>query len=328
MKEVFEKIKNDESLSDDELLSLLKIENNSKDYDSLLALSYEKATLAFNHQGYIFVQIGLNNEACYGGCHFCTLAKQNHIFDSQHEYHLSLEELKTVICKINFSFVNALFLMTTADFDQKEFLSYVRMVKNLIPAHVKLTVNTGDFDLDYAYQLKHAGVDAAYHIVRLKEGQDTGISPERRIQTLNAIKESGIELFYCIEPIGKEHTYQEIATEIKRAKQLNVNVMAVMARVNIKGTKFEKIEMISDEELAKIAAVTYLYVRPQTSMNVHEINEYVMQTGINQLYVEMAFNPRDCRCFTENSRGRSLTYVKELLNKHGYQVSIGGDYDE
>ena len=43
-------------------------------------------------------------------------------------------------------------------------------------------------------------------IVRLREGKDTDIPPQRREKTLQAIAESGLDLYYCVEPIGKEHT--------------------------------------------------------------------------------------------------------------------------
>ena len=71
-----------------------------------------------------------------------------------------------------------------------------------------------------AVQLKEAGFDGAYHIVRLREGTDTQIPREKRIATLDAITKAGLDLYYCVEPIGPEHTYEELVDEMLRARNI------------------------------------------------------------------------------------------------------------
>ena len=175
-----------------------------------------------------------------------------------------------------------------------------------------------DFDLSYAQQLKSAGFTGAYHIVRLREGVDTDISPEQRIKTLHAIVDAGLRLYYCVEPIGPEHTYEELAAEMLRAREYHVDVMAAMRRVNVPGTAFEHSTMISDIEMAKIVAVTRLVTMPRISMNVHEPLSTAMLAGVNQLYAEIGVNPRDTSLNTENSRGFSVSDAEQMLRSAGY----------
>lgn len=68
----------------------------------------------------------------------------------------------------------------------------------------------------------------------MREGIDTTIKPETRINTLNAVRDAGLELYYCVEPIGPEHSYDELATEMLRARDYGVQVMAVMRRTPVK----------------------------------------------------------------------------------------------
>lgn len=75
-----------------------------------------------------------------------------------------------------------------------------------------------------------------YHICRLREGRDTDIQPESREATLAAALKAGLEIYYCIEPVGPEHDYAELTREIMRARTLDVKYMAAMRRVPVPGT--------------------------------------------------------------------------------------------
>ena len=183
---------------------------------------------------------------------------------------------------------------------------------------MNLVANMGDFNLNTAKRLKAIGFTGIYHINRLREGIDTDIPSETRINTLNAIKEANLELYYCIEPIGPEHGYEELIEEMIRAREYNVQAMAVMKRIAVPGTLlFEKGE-ISEQELTKIAAVTRLVTRPKRSMNVHETHELTLSAGVNQLYAEIGANPRDIKADTE--RGWNVEDTKSLLRKYDFIV--------
>ncbi|MCL1818151.1 MAG: hypothetical protein FWG35_04415 [Spirochaetaceae bacterium] len=209
--------------------------------------------------------------------------------------------------------IEALFLMTTADYDKEKFLTIGKAVKEILPKNIQLVANTGDFDGAYAKKLAAAGFSGAYHIVRLREGVDTDIKKEARIATLDAIKAARLELYYCVEPVGREHTYDEIADEMIRARDYGVDVMAAMGRVNVKGSPFENSEALSELELTKITAVTRIVTNPKKAMGIHEPKIMPLLAGVNQLYAEYGSNPRDTSSNTEGNRGFDVKRVQTML---------------
>ena len=308
----------DAALTKEEAVELLNIPNASKDFYRLISRSNELSRKAFCNRGYIFVQIGINAAPCSGNCKFCSIARDHFVIGEPYEK--SKEEILEQVALIDFSSISALFLMTTADYSKSSFLEIGAAVKKLLPPGVEFVANIGDFGLEYAMRLKEAGFTAAYHIVRLREGTDTAIPREERIRTLDAVKAAGLELYYCVEPIGREHTYEELADEMLRAREYGVDVMAVMGRVNVPGTKFADEEPVTELELTKIAAVARLVTNPKKSMNVHEPKEMPLLAGVNQLYAEIGVNPRDTDQNTENGRGFSVAKVAKMLRDAEYRV--------
>ena len=323
VRDIFKKIDAGIPLTQEDALRLLNIPNLSEDYYALLQKSMEVSRREFGDKGYIFAQMGLNIAPCSGNCVFCSLAQCNSTFAQTLEKDAEdvLEEMK----QIDFSRVTALFLMTTADFDQEKFLDIGRKVRAALPADVAMVANTGDFDRAYAHELKKAGFKCVYHIVRLRESVDTGLSVEQRVESLDAAYAEGLRIYYCLEPIGPEHTYEEMVVEMMRARSYQVDVMAAMRRVSVSGTGCAGRDMISDFELAKIVAVVRLVVMPRVSMNVHEPNTVAMLAGVNQLYAEIGVNPRDDKSETKLSRGRGVEEVAALLASAGFKACIEQD---
>jgi biotin synthase len=244
---------------------------------------------------------------------------KNH-FSVERPYRLSPEEAVQSALSLAGSGVSDLFLMTTADYPFDTYLQIGEAVRAEMPPEIRLVANIGDFTEEQARQLKRAGFTGAYHILRLDEGRDTAISPERRLATLDAIKAAGLELYYCVEPIGPEHTYSQIADEMLRARDYGVEAMAVMRRVPVPGTPLEASGSISLYELARIAAVAELVTDPPRSMNVHEPNSVALLAGVNQLYAEYGANPRDEAAHTETGRGLNINSVKQMLADAGYTI--------
>ena len=305
------------SFTKQDAIKLLEINNTSCEFYDLLSKANAMSRNAYA-KGHIFVQIGIDTGACSGNCKFCSIAKDN-IKDNK-MYQKSIEEIETIVKALDFNDISAVFLMTTADFNKNKFIEIATAVKKIIPSNVDLVANIGDFDISYAEKLKETGFTAVYHIVRLREGIDTDISVETRLKTLNAITQTGLKLFYCIEPIGVEHTYEEIVEEMFRAKELNVDVMAVMSRVPVAGTPYENIPEVDDLELSKIVAVTRIVVDPKISMNLHEPKAIATAAGVNQLYAEIGVNPRDIGENTELTKGYTVEFAKHALQTAQYIV--------
>ena len=318
LEEIFAKVDANEDLTKEDALELLSINNQSADFYTLIQKANELSRKEFGQRGYVFAQIGLNSAPCTGNCKFCSIGKDNFVAEEKSEK--SLEEILQQARWIVEEKADALFLMTTADYSIEKFLQIAKEVKKLLPEDMMFIANIGDFNEDIAVRLKEAGFTGVYHIVRMNEGIDTDLSVEKRIATLDALKKAGLELIYCVEPIGPEHTYSQIADEMLRARAYDVNVMACMKRVGVPGTPLYEKGEITDLELTKIAAAARLVTRPKKSMNVHEPKAMALLAGVNQLYAEVGMNPRDVSAETGNGRGFSIQNVKDMLAQAEYMT--------
>lgn len=316
LEEIFSKVDANEDLTKEDALELLRINNQSKDFYALIQKANELSRKEYGQRGYIFAQIGMNSAPCTGNCKFCSLGRDNFVAEEKSEKTTEeiLQQAKWTVEEK----ADALFLMTTADYSIEKFLQTAREVKKLLPDEMMFIANIGDFNEDTAVRLKEAGFTGVYHIVRMNEGIDTDLPVEKRIATLDAIKKAGLELIYCVEPIGPEHTYSQIADEMLRARDYEVNVMACMKRVGVPGTPLYEKGEITDLELTKIAACARLVTRPKMSMNVHEPKEMALLAGVNQLYAEVGMNPRDISAETGNGRGFTIKNVRDMLAQAEY----------
>ncbi len=309
-------ILNKELLTKEDAVELLNIPVQSAGFYELIEKSNAMSRAEYHNKGYIFAQIGINSARCSGNCKFCSLAKDNFAVDAEMEK--SLDDVVAQAKYIAENRVTALFLMTTADYGKEKFLSIAAAVKKVIPHGMALVANVGDFDLSYARRMKEAGVTGAYHIVRLNEGTDTDLDPKDRIATLDAIRDAGLDLYYCVEPIGPEHTYEQIAGEMLRARDYHVKYMAVMRRVGVPGTALYENGEITELELTKIAAVARLVARPSMTMNVHEPMMMPLLAGVNQLYAEFGMNPRDTESNTV--RGFDVSRTTRMLREAAWEM--------
>ena len=316
VRQILRKIDEGINLTKEDAVALLNTDNHSNGYYQILSKANGLSRKEYGDRGYVFVQIGLNSNACSGNCKFCSLSKD--FFSAESVVNKNEEDILIEAAKAARQNIDALFLMTTADYDFDKYISISKKVKAVLPKSIKFVGNIGDFDAQKAKTLKDSGFKAMYHVVRLREGTDTDIAQEKRISTLNAMKEAGLELYYCVEPIGPEHTYEEIADEMIRAREYDVNVMAVMRRVNVNNTDYFPNLQISDLEITKIAAVARMVTRPKVSMNIHEPLPMALIAGVNQLYAEVGVNPRDSKVDTEKNRGYTVSQIKDMLADAGY----------
>lgn len=312
-----DKIKNNDfDLSENEIIDLLRINVRNKDFYELIAVSNHLSRKKFGNRGYVFTQIGINAKPCSVNCLFCSMGANHYSLDSRWEK--TSDEICDQLSWLQNSYFDDFFLMTTADYPQDKFISIGKAAGNLLRKDQKLVANIGDFNPETAIQLKNAGFTGAYHINRLREGSDTMADPKEREKTIQAIKQAGLELYYCIEPIGPEHSYEELTVEILRAKELQIEVMAAMRRIAVKGTPLYELGQISAPELTKIVAVTNIVVNPSRAMNVHEPIQVALLAGVNQLYAEIGANPRDTDSHTEQSRGFNPAAAWNMMKEFGY----------
>ncbi len=300
----------------DEALFWLKVDNKSSEFYQLIDLSNQQSRKQFGTRGYVFAQIGMNAEPCSKGCKFCSLGMSHYSVGDK--WQKGIEDLKSEIQQLLSEEMDDFFLMTTADYSINKFIKIATEVRKLLPDEVRFVVNVGDFDLETAKELKAIGVTGAYHIKRLREGIDTFIEPQLREKTIENIVKARLELYYCIEPIGPEHSYEEILDSIYFASQFLIDAMAVMRRIPVPGTPLLINGQINAMELTKIVAVTNLVIKPSRSMNVHEPTQMSLLAGVNQLYAEVGANPRDTNPDTKDRRGFTPTMAWQMLAEAGY----------
>ncbi|MFW5707433.1 MAG: radical SAM protein [Bacteroidota bacterium] len=304
------------NLSDEEILELLNIDIYSHDFYRLISLSNKQSRTNFSNKGLVFAQVGINAEPCSKNCRFCSMGMDHYSLDG--EWRKDIATLKKELGRLQKYYFNDFFLMVTADYPVESFLEISRELKPLLNPGQRFVANMGDFDREMAKELKSIGYTGVYHINRLREGVDTLIEPQQRERTIEALKSAGLELYYCIEPIGPEHSYEELLFEIGRARDLQISVMAVMRRIPVPGTPLFDLGRISATELTKIVGVTNLVVKPSRAMNVHEPTQMALLAGVNQLYAEVGANPRDTKSDTETNRGFTPDKAWDMLSEAGY----------
>lgn len=224
MQRILTKVDSDELLTREDAVTLLRIDNYSEGFYTLLAKANELSRKEYGDKGYVFAQIGLNSSPCPGNCKFCSLAYNNFVVEKETEKTREevLDETKQAVEEG----VDALFLMTTADYDFEKYLEISREVKKLLPEDTMFIANIGDFDETGAKKLKEAGFTGAYHIVRLNEGIDTNLPVEQRERTLDAIQKAGLELTKIVA-VTRLVTRPKKSMNVHEPKQ-----MALLAGVN------------------------------------------------------------------------------------------------
>jgi biotin synthase len=272
----------------------------------------------FGNQGFIFGQIGIENSRCPADCKFCGFSESHSLLKPSK---MAADEI--MVRAINFTDsgdLSTLFLMTMHAFDLDRVASIANDLRQQLP-ELQIVVNIGDFDREQAESLKNAGVNGAYHLCRLREGVDTGLSPDARRNTLAAIKDAGLDLYYCCEPIGPEHNSKELVEQLFIGIEFGCRQHAAMRRACLQHSPLASKGQITELRLAQITAVVALasIACPETKcIAVHEPNLIGLTSGANAIYAETGVNPRDTAQETSTSRGRDVPACKDMLYEAGF----------
>lgn len=222
---------------------------------------------------------------------------------------------------LNFEAAGAdeVYLMTTANYPFDKFLEIGQTVRRALHSQTILVANIGDFKQPEAYQLLDAGFNGVYHVYRFREGVETEIELERRRATFAAIREAGLDLRYCIEPIGPEHTPAEIVEQMVLAKAFGATILSVMRRIFVPGTPYAGLARLTEIEIARIVAIARLFLGDQIrQMGVHEPSMVSLRAGAHRICAEVGMNPRDRAVDTAKGRGLSVTACEQMLWEAGF----------
>ncbi|MEN6327731.1 MAG: radical SAM protein [Syntrophomonas sp.] len=267
-------------------------------------------------------QVGINSAACPCNCAFCSFAASNGVFKETQVK--PLEEILHQANSLIEQGTNAIYLMTTANFDFANFIKIGSQVRRELGPDTVMVANMGDFDLEQARALKAAGFNGVYHAVRLGEGLVTRIPPQKRLETIRHAKQAGLQIGTCVEPVGPEHSIQELVEKILITRQMQPGFSGAMRRINIPGSPLEQYGMVSELRMAQILAVVRLAMGHNVTGNcTHEPCVSGVIAGANLLWAEAGSNPRDTARDTENSRGFDPKRCREILNEAEFPVLNG-----
>ena len=316
----------DQGPSKEECVYLLNLPSESLEVSALMAVSDAVSRRRFDNSAILLGQIGIDTAACPGNCRFCVFGKDHTVMQPGL---LSLEEIR----RRAHAFADggdlfALFLMTMHEFDLERLLGIVETVRGELPSHTQIVMNGGDFDTDQARQLKAAGVNGAYHVCRLREGTDTDLAPEARKKTFRVIKDAGLDFYYCCEPVGPEHSAEELVEQMFLGIEYGCFQHAAMRRVYVPSVPLSRNGQITERRLAQVVAVVALASLncPETkNIAVHEPNLLGLAAGANVVYAESGANPRDTDTNTEKNRGLDMAGCRKMLYEAGFTRLLRGD---
>lgn len=309
-----------------ECIYLLDLHPNSLEASAVRSTADWISRQRFNNQGILLGQIGIDASPCPGDCQFCTFA-QSHTTLAPHRM-CQDEILQRATAFTAGNDLYALFLMTMHVFDFDFLLETVAAVRATIPPHTRIVVNIGDFDSVQANLLSQCGVSGAYHVRRLREGIDTNLDPEDRIDTIETIRKAGLDWYTCCEPIGPEHSAQELADQLFLGIELGCFQHAAMRRVAVPNTPLSRRGQISERRLAQVVAVVTLAssgCSETKTIAVHEPNALGLVSGANTVYAEAGANPRDEQKNTEDNRGLNVNHCRKMLAETGFDALLLGD---
>ena len=268
----------------------------------------------------IHAHIGLDATPCPNDCKFCSFAASARIFKGRNEF--TEVEVLANAREFKEAGVNAVYLVTTETYDKEKFLHMATLVRDELEGAIPLVANIPDFDYDYALELKKIGIKGVYHVVRFGEGVYTRCSVEQRLRTLQAVKDAGLVLGNCIDPIGPEHTPEEIADLIMLAREWEVGFSGAMRRNTIPNTEFSKHGNISYGRLATYVGACALATGAAIPGNcTHEPSQLCVQAGANIIWAERGSSPRDVT--VEATRGLSVDDCRSIYAENEWKVREG-----
>jgi biotin synthase len=322
IQKIIEKASHHEKLTEKEIKALFKVPVFSKDAFLLLWAAREKSTQVSNGTAEVHAQIGLNIAPCPQNCRFCSFAAQNKVFTDSFE--LPVDEAVFQARQFEADNANAIYLMTTANYPFEKFIETSKEIRRALKKDTVLVANIGDFTLAQAQELRHVGFSGIYHAVRLGEGKDTKIPLKKRLETIMNAQEAGLLVGTCVEPVGTEHSIDELVEKTIITRDIKPVYSGAARRIPIPSTMLAQYRAVSEAKMALILAVVRLALGEEIQGNcTHEPNVVGAFAGASLLWAEVGSNPRDTIKDTEKKRGMSVKECASILKEAEWKVLSG-----
>lgn len=322
IEELIKKSRSGDILSRAELVYLLSLAPDSAETYMIMAEAVRVSKELSDNKAEIHAQFAINLAMCNCDCLFCSFAKINGIFSESTE--LTPEQAVAYARQFEDEGANAVFMMSTAQYPFESFIEISKEVRKNLKPETTLIANVGDQSVKNAVRLKDVGFSGVYHALRLREGKDTSLSVDKRKQSIMNFKEAGLEVGTCVEPVGPEHTNEELAEMIEFTASFNPSYSGAARRIPIPGTEMAKRGTISEIRMAQIVAVTRLGM-PRSVMGncTHEPCTLGAISGANLFWAEVGANPRDIQKKTEEGRGETISSCKSIFQESNWDVWRG-----
>ena len=326
LQEILDRALDGQALTRDEMVQLLRYSEFSLEAGQIRAFSNHLSRKRMDNHAFLSGQIGYSTAPCRGDCVFCVFAAGHSTFPVTE---MSVEEVTAHALKFaSNGLLGNLWLMSMHNFNVDRFTELLRAVREVLPPSVMLSSNIGDLTLEDAKRLKQEGLDGAYHSIRLREGIDTKLDREERIQSVRNIREAGLFWGFCCEPIGPEHSPEELADHISFGMSLKPQSMSAMRRVYLPNSPIADRGQITLLRLAQIAAVASLAALADPDIQIigsHEPSLIGLTSGANSGCAESGANPRDESVETSVGRGLTVDDLARMFYEAGFDGVIRGD---
>jgi biotin synthase len=274
------------AISKQDAILLLSLPENSLEAAVLRSTANTISRRRFDNKGLLLGQIGVDMAPCDGNCAFCFFASSHTSIEASV---LPAEKIVSRCERFAAGGTQGVFLMTMHRFGFEWFRDLCADLRKKIPPRLEILANVGDVTMSQLVELKDAGVSGAYHVCRLREGVDSRMKPKDRLATIERIIESGLSWYNMCEPVGPEHTPEELADNIWIGVDLPCRQHGVMQRFPVPGYPLFQHGQISLTRLGQIVAVTVLATigkQETKSIAVNVSNIIGLFSGANAFFPE------------------------------------------
>ncbi len=320
--ELVEKGLEGNGLSREETRELFEVPERTREAALIRWAGQELSLRAADGIAEIHGQIGLNSTKCPMDCGFCSFAKSATC--RTEDFELTRDEVLRYAELHLENKVNLLLLLCTASYRFDKLIAMAEAVRDAIPSDMPLLVNCDDLTPERARQLKAAGVNGAYHAARMGEGRDTKIPVEKRVKTFASLREAGLSLQTCVEPIGPEHTVDELVEATFRCIEAHPVSAGAARRVGLEGTRLFERGMITEVRNADYVAVYRLASGLEPRLNCSANTVMTASAGANLAWVELGLNPRDVLSRTEQGgQAIPIKLARKTFHGAGWEILDG-----
>lgn len=303
------------------IIKLLELDPNSEEVAYLRKCASKVAHYASKNRCGIAGAIGVDLCSCDMNCKFCSFGTEWGLVKDEVKF--SKEEIIEMAREYVEAGVSTLTLRSTEFYDVQTLTDWLTEIREQVPGDYMINLNVGEMTPAMAEAAYQAGATSAYHVIRMREGVDTPFDPELRERTIRAIADSPLRWGTCIEPIGVEHTNEELADKILHDMSLHPYSMGVMFRVNVPGTPFEGMPPVPKERMLHILAVVRIAVGATIRcVSCHPPLPEALYSGGCGFTIERGANPRDTEFNESVWKGFTVEQACEEIRKAGFEPAV------